>query len=119
MRDYHHVLGFDSGVTCIHPFITLSGRDLCLKAGYAWDGASGPTWDTKSSMRGSLVHDAGYQLMRNGLVPREQQFEWDNELERVCIEDGMWRVRASIWERMVNRFGGRNTEKPREVLIAP
>jgi hypothetical protein len=30
---------------------------LTIRAGYAWDGASGPTYDSKSSMRGSLVHD--------------------------------------------------------------
>ena len=33
---------------------------LIIKNGYAWDGPSGPTFDTKNFMRGSLVHDALY-----------------------------------------------------------
>ncbi len=37
---------------------------LVLQKGYAWDGPSGPTIDTGDFMRGSLVHDALYQLMR-------------------------------------------------------
>ncbi len=46
-------------------FIALD-KDGVLKMnqGYAWDGPSGPTIDTKNFMRGSLVHDALYQLMR-------------------------------------------------------
>ena len=44
---------------------------LAIMDGYAWDGPSGPTIDTKNFMRGSLVHDALYQLMREGhLEPR-------------------------------------------------
>jgi hypothetical protein len=35
---------------------------LTVKKSYAWDGPSGPTIDTKNFMRGSLVHDALYQL---------------------------------------------------------
>ena len=38
---------------------------LIIKRSYAWDGPSGPTIDTKNFMRGSLVHDALYQLMRH------------------------------------------------------
>ncbi len=39
---------------------------LTIVGGYAWDGPSGPVVDTKENMRASLVHDALYQLMRNG-----------------------------------------------------
>ena len=46
-------------------FIQLTAKGkLTIKRGYAWDGPSGPTIDTKTFMRGSLVHDALYQLMR-------------------------------------------------------
>ena len=41
---------------------------LRIAKGYAWDGPSGPTLDTRNFMRGSLVHDALYQLMREGLL---------------------------------------------------
>lgn len=67
---------------------------LTIKSGYAWDGPSGPTIDTKSFMRGSLVHDALYQLMRNGLLPSSSREDADQELHRICREDGMNRFRA-------------------------
>ncbi len=50
-------------------FIELSTEGmLVIKRGYAWDGPSGPTIDTPNFMRGSLVHDALYQLLRNKLI---------------------------------------------------
>lgn len=67
---------------------------LTIKSGYAWDGPSGPTRDTKSFMRGSLVHDALYQLMRNNLLPSSCRENADQELHRICREDGMNRFRA-------------------------
>ena len=67
---------------------------LTIQKGYAWDGPSGPTIDTKSFMRGSLVHDALYQLMRNNLLPSSCREDADQELHRICIEDGMNRFRA-------------------------
>lgn len=39
---------------------------LYIKKGYIWDGASGPTIDTKSTIIASLVHDALYQSIREG-----------------------------------------------------
>src|SRR5260370_31122772 len=38
--------------------------NITIREGYAWDGPSGPTIDTLTFMRGSLVHDALDQLMR-------------------------------------------------------
>jgi len=43
--------------------LTSQGR-ISIKRGYAWDGPSGPTIDTLNFMRGSIVHDALYQLIR-------------------------------------------------------
>lgn len=67
---------------------------LTMKKGYAWDGPSGPTIDTKNFMRGSLVHDALYQLMRNGQLAPQWREGADQELRRICREDGMNRFRA-------------------------
>jgi len=67
---------------------------LTIRYGYAWDGPSGPTIDTKTFMRGSLVHDALYQLLRMGLLPPEHRLTADQELRRICREDGMNRIRA-------------------------
>ena len=72
---------------------------------YAWDGASGPTLDTKTSMRGSLTHDALTQLIRMGYLPKSFRSKADGILRRICLEDGMCTARANTWEWCVNRFG--------------
>ncbi len=74
---------------------------LSLKAGYAWDGASGPIVQSADIMRGSLVHDGLYQLMRAGLLGQEYRERADGVLKRLCIEDGMshWLVRAGGLQR--------------------
>ena len=85
-------------------YINLNTHGLLfIKHGYAWDGASGPTWDTKSSMRPSLVHDALYQLMRMGLLPVILRYVVDKLLRTMCVEDGMYRWRAWLWFRAVRR----------------
>jgi hypothetical protein len=87
--------------------------------GYAWDGASGPTYDSKSSMRASLVHDALYQLM--GEYP--ELLAWrlyaDDLLYKICQQDGMWPFRAYLWKKAVNWFGEDAAEKPDKILTAP
>jgi len=95
------------GLSIITKFITLTydGR-LCVRAGYAWDGPSGPTLDTRTFMRGSLAHDALYQLIREGLLPPEARRTADEILYRLCREDGMGWVRAQYVYRSVRLFGG-------------
>jgi hypothetical protein len=69
--------------------------NLTIYEGYAWDGPSGPTIDTLNFMRGSLVHDALYQLMRDEYLDRAEYREAaDRALQRICKEDGMWSLRA-------------------------
>jgi hypothetical protein len=63
---------------------------LRIRPGYAWDGPSGPTIDTPSFMRGSLGHDALYQLMREGHLSHACRAPADQVLRRICKEDGMW-----------------------------
>ena len=94
---------------------------LTIKWGYAWDGPSGPTFDTKNSMRGALVHDALYQLMRLGLIPESCRPLADNELHNICLEDGMWHPRVDLWEHMVAVFaaGCAASGSETEVLEAP
>lgn len=68
---------------------------LTIKEGYAWDGPSGPTFDTPSFMRGSLIHDALYQLMRDGHLDHTAYRDAaDRTLQQICKEDGMWSIRA-------------------------
>lgn len=106
---------------------------LIIKDGYSWDGPSGPTLDTKNSMRGSLVHDAFYQLLREGkftahikdVEAKHKEHERirqiaDDALSDICKEDGMTSVRAELWEFAVENFAyNSSTAKGgREVLTA-
>ena len=79
-------------------FIILSGDGkLTINQHYAWDGPSGPTIDTKNFMRGSLVHDALYQLLRGNHFPsshEETRKYADQLLKEICREDGMSKFRA-------------------------
>jgi len=107
----------------ITEFITLrtTGK-LEIKSGYAWDGPSGPTIDTKNFMRGSLVHDALYQLMREGLLnPAVYRLVADSELKRICLEDGMSEIRAWYVFRAVQRCGEACADpySMRPSLVAP
>lgn len=95
---------------------------LTIAEGYAWDGASGPAIDTNSFMRGSLVHDALYQMMREGLIPQYHRKDADQTMKKICIEDGMWKFRAWYTYLAVRIFAGpfakkQNTQKPH--LSAP
>ncbi|MDT4330839.1 hypothetical protein ACQE3E_17550 [Methylomonas sp. MED-D] len=84
--------------------LDTSGQ-LTIRKGYAWDGPSGPTIDTPSFMRGSLVHDALYQLMRDEYLDRNvHRGTADLILKRICLEDGMWPARAWWVYEAVKRF---------------
>ena len=94
---------------------------LTIREGYAWDGASGPAIDTKNFMRGSLVHDALYQLMRLGLLRQEQRDAADILLRKIVREDGMSAIRA-WWVYWGVRIGGAFSATPdgdNPILEAP
>lgn len=99
---------------------------LYISKGYAWDGCSGPTIDTKDSMRAGLVHDALYSLMRAQLLARTDfnRKVADDLFKRILQEDGMGGIRAGYWHRAVRMFGESSTHpkqdnKYKERLVAP
>ena len=94
---------------------------LMVRRGYAWDGPSGPACDTPSAMRGSLVHDVLYQALRLGLLASAWREVADREYRRLCLEDGMWRLRAAYHFAALRWFGRPSTEPEAEppVLEAP
>lgn len=121
-ENHHTVVSIFPSETIKSEFITLepTGK-LTIRRGYAWDGPSGPTLDTRCSMRGSLVHDALYQLLREGSLPQSARDQADEELYRRLKEDGMWGWRAWLWRREVKKFAGAAAD-PRNrktVLNAP
>jgi hypothetical protein len=101
-------------------WIRLDEGLLTVNAGYAWDGPSGPTIDTKNFMRGSLAHDALYQLMREGRLPTKHRKAADDLLYSMCREDGMSWLRAQIVYGAVRAFSAPFAQKQkRKVLTAP
>lgn len=102
-------------------FLLLDDGLLTIRKGYAWDGASGPTIDTKSSMRASLVHDVFCQVMRD----KRLAFIWQNHVNRLfythCVEDGMWKWRAAMWHLAVEFADAGNPKQgpDRNLLTAP
>lgn len=89
-----------------HPDDTAVLGVLHIDRGYAWDGPSGPAIHTANFMRGSLVHDALYQLMREGhLAASRYRDDADKELKLTCLEDGMSSLRA-WWVYHGVRLGG-------------
>ena len=95
---------------------------LRIMKGYAWDGPSGPTYDSLNFMRGSLVHDALYQLMREDFLDKDTYRKpVDRLLQRMCKEDGMSSIRA-YWVYKGVRFGGDVAADPKNkkpVVKAP
>lgn len=85
---------------------------LLIRVRYKWDGASGIAIDTKNFMRGSLVHDALYQLLREGVLAQGDRIIADRILRDICIEDGMSRLRA-WWVYNAVRMFGASSAKPR------
>lgn len=110
------------GLPCSTDWLSLADNgNLTISKGYAWDGPSGPTIDTNTFMRGSLVHDALYQLIRLGLIGAVCRDHADKILMRICLEDGMNKIRAWWVYKGVKWFGGPSAGKQAEpeILEAP
>lgn len=106
-----------------HPYFSLSKDGvLTAKAGYSWDGASGGI-DTKCFIRPSLFHDIPYNMHQLGLpLPLDWKPKTDALLHRLCLEDGMSRLRAWWVLKAVTVFGrglSRDLNPFDEIRIAP
>lgn len=97
----------------------LSDGTLIGQTGYAYDGPSGPTIDSKSAMRPALGHDIVYQAMREGLLPWSYKKAIDDDFYRWLREDGMWKFRAKIWHKAVTKRGGKEPDNPYKECSAP
>jgi hypothetical protein len=96
-------------------------KQLIVKQGYAWDGPSGPTWDTKNFLRGSLVHDSVYQLCREGFLEKNiHRPIADRLLYDLVREDGMNWFRAKYVYYAVRVAANPMARKqPKVILTAP
>ena len=89
-----------------HKFFTLKDSGiLVINKGYLWDGVSGPTWDTKSTMIPGLVHDAFYQAIRLELLPLLFKEEVDTVFYELMIYHKVWKTRACYFYKAVKEFG--------------
>ena len=103
-------------------FITLRTNGLLIiRSGYASDGPSGLTIDTKSSITASFIHDALYELIRKGLIRPVERVTADVILAKLCIENGMWKWRACVWYKAVRKFAdfAANPANKKKIYTAP
>lgn len=118
-RDYQHGVPLLGDPPDWHgPYLALAhligtrGSILTARAGYCWDGPSGPALDTVDFLRASLVHDCLYQLMRERVLPQGARPTADRLLREISIEDGMSRWRA--WMDWIGvRLGAGPASHPR------
>ena len=105
--DHTYQLSFAPAQTINTEFICFDIRGkITLWSGYAWDGPSGPVFHTASLMRASLIHDALYQLMREGHLDHKQYRKLaDLELRKIGVADGVFHFRAVYIYLAVRLFG--------------
>lgn len=83
--------------------------EIVIKPAFYW-GASGPTIDTKSSRRGSCVHDALFYLSDKGVFQGNSSKiilgRANKLIYNMCIEDGMFYWRAKGWYKALQFASG-------------
>src|SRR3990167_9985283 len=87
-EDYIDTIPIFPPETIVTKWVSLSPKGkLFLRAGFGFDGPSGPTIDTKSAMRGASKHDGVYRLFRMGLLEEKWRKVADEMYEADCIAD--------------------------------
>ena len=96
-----------------HKYYSIKEGVIVAKAGYRWDGPSGPTLDDETNLRGSLFHDIGYQAMKEQEAITKLNFwrkyrirvAWDKMFRAILKADGMPKVRRFFWYWSVRGVG--------------
>jgi len=79
---------------------------LTVYSNLQWDGPSGPTVDTATTMDGSCAHDVLYRMIGDGHLPLAVRWRCDATLFVLMREAGAWRVRAYAYMLAVDYAGG-------------
>ena len=120
------------GVEANQPWFRITGGEMIVRDGYAWDGASGPTIDTVATLEASLVHDVGYQAIRIGAMLADRRADCDAVLYRLLRRGqhkwaasrstslgralaGMWIETRALYYFAAVRAFGRGSIKPTSV----
>ncbi len=108
------------------PYISLlTNGTMILQPGYAWDGPSGPTFDTPEAIAASLPHDGGYQLIREGFLDESFRGQFDTLLELIMLQDSarykpplrqLAEIRAGYFFDGVDVFGARYLHQCKEEI---
>jgi hypothetical protein len=109
-EEYKVYVGLMFGGNVNHPYVKISKGYIEIKEGYMWDGATFCP-DFMEIIRGSLVHDALYQMIREGLIRQDRRKKADELLASICVEDGMSQILASIVYFAVRLFAGYAVKK--------
>lgn len=113
-RDYSCYTGIMLPHDIVRDFYTLTADGWChIKKGYAWDGPSGPTLDTKDSLRASAIHDCYCQAAKDRLIDYDTfSPQYHQVFKDICLEDEMCSPRAWVWHHAVIIGRGGDPEIP-------
>ncbi len=92
-----YIVEIDLGVMnpIYHKYFSYVNRVLTIKKGYWWNGVT--CWfTTKSTLKGTLIHDVFYQMMELRLLPLHYKGRIDNYYEWMIIKDGAWEWYAKL-----------------------
>ena len=99
-----------------HEYCSVKDGVVYVKKGYAWDGASGPVFNTKNTLVASLVHDVLYQAQRLNLIEHNStnRKNADENFYELLKYFGVNPVRCKIWYLAVRFFGKKSTTKTQD-----
>lgn len=89
---------------------------LIIKKGFAWDGPSGPTIDTKDAHIAAIVHDVFYRCIRRGYLPLSIKPIADKIFYKLLRKNGMFILRALYWYLGVVLFGKKSCTNPVRII---
>lgn len=96
-------------------FAKLEKGKLLIFKGYAWDGATGPVFQTDTTKKASLVHDVLLQAIDIGVLDKSYLKAADGLYREIAKSNGMSGIRAGlhyyamrylrplIWDRLPKR----------------
>jgi hypothetical protein len=83
-------------MVCRH--VSYTDGELLIDREFVWDGMTGMVYNEDAVIRGSLVHDAIYHLMRECNMKASNEKIADELLYKIVVEDGVsWLYAQFIW----------------------
>ena len=83
---------------------------LTLSTGFRWDGRSGPAIDTANTLESSSIHDALYELIIIGVLPKSARVLADILMRKIDERNGVHFFRR-WYSHVALRLFGRGKDK--------